>query len=293
MKFGIRQKFLSGFILIILLFTGSCMVGLSYLEMIVNSMKRTLAHPMVVNRASKDIEVLVLSMPQNMYGISLSREPGEIEMLVLEIRKKDEEAQSLFSLIQKQILENKGKMLALNARIRFYEWRIIRNRSIGLARAEKYNQAQVINNITGDPIVRSLMDMLNKISDYSDHSAKRYTEESVVLAMNARYIVVGIILISILISLFISFQLSSSFTLRLRSISIATTRMAKGDIKQSLEIKGNDELTQVAGNFNTMAGKLAEMYENLEKKVIERTRELKEANDELQQVKSELEGKVN
>jgi signal transduction histidine kinase len=69
--------------------------------------------------------------------------------------------------------------------------------------------------------------------------------------------------------------------------------MAKGDLKQSLEIKGNDELTQVANNFNVMASELAEMYEDLEKKVKERTKEIKEANEVLHRVKGDLERKVN
>jgi signal transduction histidine kinase len=69
--------------------------------------------------------------------------------------------------------------------------------------------------------------------------------------------------------------------------------MAKGELKQTIEIKGDDELTQVADNFNIMASDIAGMYEDMEKKVIERTSELKEANDELLKMKSALEIKVN
>jgi signal transduction histidine kinase len=69
--------------------------------------------------------------------------------------------------------------------------------------------------------------------------------------------------------------------------------MAKGNIKQALEIKGHDELTQVAGNFNVMASELAGMYEELENKVRVRSRELNEANEELRRMKNDLEIKVN
>ena len=68
--------------------------------------------------------------------------------------------------------------------------------------------------------------------------------------------------------------------------------MAKGNIKQKLEITGNDELSQVASNFNYMANELGSLYEDLEKKVKDRTFELNEANEELHRVKSDLEGKV-
>jgi len=293
MKFGIRQKLFSGFVVIILLFTGTCLVGLSYLQLVVDSLERTLAHPMVVNHASQDIEVLVVSMQRSMYGISLSRDQIDIDRHISEIRKKENQALGLFSVIQKQVLGNKGKTLALNTRIHFYEWRSIRNKAIALAMSGKYDQAQAINNSEGDSFVRFLQYELDGLENYATNRARIFTEDSVHIAYKAKIIGLITIFLSILISLIISFYLSLSITRRLRSISIATTMMAKGDIKQALEIKGHDELTQVAGNFNAMASELAGMYDDLEKKVKERTRELKEVNKELQRVKSDLEGKVN
>jgi len=293
MKFGIRQKLFSGFVVIILLFTGTCFVGLSYIQLMVDSLERILVHPMVVNTASQDIEVLVVSMQRSMYGISLSRDQIDIDRHVREIRKKEDQALGLFSVIQKQVLGNKGKTLALNTRIHFYKWRSIRNKAIVLAMNGKYDQAQAINNTEGDSYVRFLQYELDGLENYATNRARMFTEDSVHVAYKAKIIGLITIFLSILISLIISFYLSLSITRRLRSIRIATTMMAKGDLKQSLEIKGHDELTQVAGNFNDMASELAGMYEDLENKVKERTSELKEANEELHRVKSDLEFKVN
>jgi signal transduction histidine kinase len=191
------------------------------------------------------------------------------------------------------VLGNEGKTLALNTRINFYRWRPIRDKAIALAMNGKYDQAQTINNTEGDSYVRFLQNELDNLGDYATKRAKLFTEDSIHVAYKAKIIGLITIFLSILFSLFISFYLSLSITRRLRSISIATTLMAKGEIKQALEIKGHDELTQVAGNFNAMASELAGTYDDLEKKVKERTRELKEANEELQRVKSDLEGKVN
>ena len=293
MKFGLRQKLFSGFVLIMLMFTITCLVGLSYLQLVVDSLERTLAHPMVVNRASQDIEVLVLSMQRSMYGISLSRERVDMDRQIEEIRKKEDRALGLFSEVQRRMIGNNGKALALNTRIHFYQWRPIRDKAIALARDGKYDQAQIINTTDGDGYVRLLQDELDHLGDYATNRAKMFTEDSVRVAYKAKIIGSITIILSLLISLFISFYLSLSITRRLKSISTATTMMAKGNIKQSLEIKGHDELTQVAGNFNAMASDLAGMYDDLEKKVKERTHELKEANEELQRVKTDLEEKVN
>jgi len=293
MKFGIRQKLFSGFVVIILLFTGTCFMGLSYLQLVVDSLERNLAHTIIVNHASQDIEVLVVSMQLSMYGISLSRDQIDIDRHISEIRKKEDRALGLLSVVQTQVLGNEEKTVALNTRINFYLWRPIRDKAIALAMNGKYDQAQTINNTEGDSYVRFLQDELDNLGDYASKRAKLFTEDSIHVAYKAKIIGLITIFLSILVSLIISFYLSLSITRRLRSISIATTLMAKGEIKQSLEIKGHDELTQVAGNFNAMASDLAGMYDDLEEKVKERTIELKEANEELQRVKSDLEGKVN
>jgi signal transduction histidine kinase len=293
MNFGIRHKLLIGFIVIILMFTGTCLVGLFSLQLVVDSLEHTLEHPMVVNRASQDIEVLVLSMQRNMYGISLSRNQTDIDRHIIEIRKKEDKALGLFSVIQNQVLGNEGKTLALNARIRFYGWRHLRDKAIALAENGRYDQAQTITNTAGDSYVRLLQNELDHLGDYATNRAKMFTEKSVSVTENAKIIGLITIVLSLLISIFISFYLSLSITRRLKSISIATTMMAKGDIKQTLQIKGHDELTLVASNFNDMASKLAGLYEDLENKVRERTGELKAANQELHRVKSDLEAKVN
>jgi signal transduction histidine kinase/HAMP domain-containing protein len=292
MNFGIRQKLFGGFFILIFLFTGTYMVGLYNIQIVVNSLENTLAHPMVVTRASQGIEVLVLSIQRDLYGISLSTDSADMNNLIREIRQKDNQVLGLFSLIQKQIIGNEGKAIALKTRINFYQWRQIRDKTITLAKNGKYKQAQTVNITESDSHVRLLQFELDQLGNYATNKAILLTEDSVRLATNAKIIGVITIILNILISLFISFYLSLSITRRLRSISNVTTLMAKGDIKQTLEITGHDELTQVAANFNTMARELAGMYEDLEKKVKERTIELKETNEELNRMKSDLEGKV-
>lgn len=67
--------------------------------------------------------------------------------------------------------------------------------------------------------------------------------------------------------------------------------MAEGDLKQRATSSSSDELGKLAEQFNYMAASLEEHYINLEKKVNERTEELKIVNDELYTNKVELEGK--
>lgn len=58
-------------------------------------------------------------------------------------------------------------------------------------------------------------------------------------------------------------------------------RLGDGDFGHRIEVKTADELEELAGQFNSMAGQLAETYSDLEGKVKERTRDLAQSINEL------------
>ncbi|MHC2466921.1 adenylate/guanylate cyclase domain-containing protein [Bradyrhizobium embrapense] len=58
-------------------------------------------------------------------------------------------------------------------------------------------------------------------------------------------------------------------------------RLGAGDFGHRIEVKTADELEELAGQFNSMASRLAETYSDLEGKVKERTRDLAQSINEL------------
>src|ERR1700722_12001894 len=58
-------------------------------------------------------------------------------------------------------------------------------------------------------------------------------------------------------------------------------RLGEGDFSHRMEVNTKDELAELAGQFNSMAGQLAETYSGLESKVQERTRDLAQSILEL------------
>jgi adenylate cyclase len=58
-------------------------------------------------------------------------------------------------------------------------------------------------------------------------------------------------------------------------------RLGVGDFGHRIEVNTADELEELAGQFNSMAGQLAETYSGLEAKVTERTRDLAQSINEL------------
>ncbi|MCX6245286.1 MAG: ATP-binding protein [Bacteroidetes bacterium] len=293
MIFGIRNKLLGGFFLILVVFTGTSIVGLYSFQLVVNSLNQTFSHPMVVDRAHSSIQILVLSMQHNMEEISLSQFSKKLEKNIQEVRANEEQALRLFRIIREQIRGEEGITLTQNAKTAFDLWKPVREKVIELAREGKYSQSWSLNESEGEEKVRILTFKLEKIGDYAARRAKNFMDKLIYFTPRARIIGISALILSIALSIGISFYLAFSINTRLKIINEATTKMAKGDIRQFVEVKGHDELKQVADNFNIMAVELSGMYDNLEKIVRERTRELNEANEELQLTKSDLEQKVN
>ncbi len=67
----------------------------------------------------------------------------------------------------------------------------------------------------------------------------------------------------------------------LKKLNKGAQAIALGDLQQRVPSKGWDEIGKLADAFNTMTERLSTSYRELEDRVVERTAELKEANDEL------------
>lgn len=65
-------------------------------------------------------------------------------------------------------------------------------------------------------------------------------------------------------------------------------RIGQGDLTHRIEFVHNDEIGQVAVAFNQMATELAELYDSLEQKIVERTAQLEEQTNELARSNAEL-----
>lgn len=68
----------------------------------------------------------------------------------------------------------------------------------------------------------------------------------------------------------------------LNQMVTASEQIQEGKFDLTLDVKSDNELGILAGTFTTMAAELGKLYRNLEMKVDEKTRRLRQANDSLQ-----------
>jgi signal transduction histidine kinase/CheY-like chemotaxis protein len=69
----------------------------------------------------------------------------------------------------------------------------------------------------------------------------------------------------------------------------AAKNIAQGNWNDTVELNRDDELGELTKSFNQMAGQLKESFETLEQRVVDRTAELAESNQQLEQAKEKAE----
>jgi signal transduction histidine kinase len=95
----------------------------------------------------------------------------------------------------------------------------------------------------------------------------------------ASLLATGLVLLAgLVLAVFSSFVLAQKMVTPIRALQIGAERIGAGALDHRIEIATGDELEALGRRFNSMAAQLEQSYETLERKVDERTHQLKLAN---------------
>lgn len=97
-----------------------------------------------------------------------------------------------------------------------------------------------------------------------------------------------IVMSTIIIAVFFGVIMADRITRPLRKLVYASRRLAEGDLNPKIDINSEDEVGELAKAFGDMSKDLKKSYEDLERKVKERTLELQKANKKLSETNIEL-----
>jgi signal transduction histidine kinase len=92
----------------------------------------------------------------------------------------------------------------------------------------------------------------------------------------------ALLMVGLALAVLASLVLARKMVTPIRKLQEGAARIGGGALDHRIEIRTGDELEGLADQFNSMAGQLQASYANLEQKVEERTRELREVFEALQ-----------
>ena len=126
---------------------------------------------------------------------------------------------------------------------------------------------------------RGVADNLDRFRQVSLKEAMAASGEANLAERRAEEFLIGSIVVTIIVAVVLSIFFSYLIYRPIRALSRSAKLIGKGALDHRIKIKSRDEIWELAGEFNAMAGKLERSYGELESKVRERTRELKRSNE--------------
>ncbi|MBO6280522.1 MAG: HD domain-containing protein [Bacilli bacterium] len=118
--------------------------------------------------------------------------------------------------------------------------------STGVSRADSYTVA--VNEITSENW---------KYVSFINHESIKAT---IGYGRNLTIVIVGV---SVIAAAVVAFLLSSAEIKRIKNLSKAASSISGGDYNTRVDLKANDEITDVSSSFNTMAGKIQDVLNEL------------------------------
>lgn len=163
-------------------------------------------------------------------------------------------------------------------------------RLVALSRENRKEEANVIQQGEARLLYTKLDERLQELASYTTRGSARASRESDDIFEQSEQLVIGTMVGASVLVLFITFVIARRVSRPIRRLEAAATKVAEGDITQSVEIRSKDEIGSLASSFNTMVDNIRHSMESvqtlnktLEFRVNERTGMLADANAALRE----------
>ncbi len=165
----------------------------------------------------------------------------------------------------------------------------VQSRMAALSRSGERDYALAIMRIDGNKRFTDTLDALKKLLKHEKDTAYYAYRKSRFFASVIIAVTLAFTLLAIVAAGGLWLALTRLIVKPIVAIEDSAKKIAQGNLKQRVPVMTEDEIGDLAVEFNRMAESLENYYTTLEKKVEERTDELRVANEELFKKKQELE----
>lgn len=284
-KINIGIRLWIGFSLILLLFTFVSLFIINRMESVSDLTSMMYRHPLAVSNAVLRIDADIVRIHRSMKDVVLAENNAEIDEAVQIVNRHEEHIYKDFKIISERFLGSK-KMYE-NARKAFKKWKLIRDEVISLMRQGKKYQAATITKGKGARHVDKLSDAMLALNEFAQNKAGDFLNNTLKTRAETLSVAYTVVIVTILAGIIFVMLFTWSISNPLSVVMNAVLEISMGNLDKKITVKSDDEISQIAKAFNSMAGKLKKSYEELEEKVRTRTDELAEANRELKKEISE------
>ncbi|VAV84414.1 sensory box histidine kinase/response regulator [hydrothermal vent metagenome] len=242
-----------------------------------------------------DMEKEFISLRQEVFLHIIVTDQGSKSFLDSSVRERVQKINKLMKTYQAFEVEHtshrlmKGAMATLQSELDSY-WNV-QTRVLELSSYGRPEEALSLVRGDGNRAFNAAINHLKRLLSEEMGAASKSYQRSEYLASTITLITVFLTIAAIVMSFALWRLFTSSIVKPILIIEDSAKKVAKGDLAQRALVSSGDELGSLAREFNVMANTLQDSHMTLERKVSERTDELKHINEELLISKLDLEAK--
>ncbi|MBF0224160.1 MAG: response regulator [Desulfobacterales bacterium] len=217
-------------------------------------------HPFTVSNNVLQAKTSIYAIHRSMKDVVLSKSEFEINEAVYAVQTKEKNVYECLDIVKKQILEQEGKRLEEEARHLFVAWKPIRSEVIELALKGKHDEAALITRKKGAEHVELLVEKIMELSSYAGDKAYKFMQDAIQVQVKIKQTIIIIIVFVILIFWAVAYLLMDSILSSVADLKDTMSEITKTGKLTKSEIKGKNEITQMAQDFNHLIESLETQF---------------------------------
>ncbi len=279
-KFRFKTRLLLGFSMVILLNGITVLISIQKMNNMRTDLKNIYKHPLAVSNAVREINGNINAIHRTMKDILLSENPAEVDEEANLINRYDKVIKQAFNLVFERFL---GDMQDVERAYESYQqWDTIRAEVITLMNEGKRGEAIEITRNIEAKHVKKLFEYTQVMIDFAKSKADEfYLANQVKQKKGARLLIISLIFV-FGVSIIFSLIISNSITTPINLLIARVRDKLKPGNGEAIDDSGMTEqklLEHTVGLLEKTTVDLENFNQELEKKVEERTAELKKSRE--------------
>ena len=261
-RFGLKGKLLASFTLVLLLAGGIGWVGLRQarsIDRISTDLYRThvtaMAKVAVLSRET-------LADHSDVLRTILTSDPKERDGVLAEIAGYDRQILAAVQELQRIDLDPATKAALADFEQAWSAYRTIRDEQVLPASdAGDVALATALANGRLEQQAIAVIDSVDVVIGAENRSARAAYARGLSTYHRSGQVILGMTLFAVMLGLAIAFVLAQRLARSVGAVARAARRLAEGHLDERAEVRGSDEIAQMAGAFNTMADRMESLVE--------------------------------
>jgi methyl-accepting chemotaxis protein len=255
LSIGTRLTLSFGFVLLMLaVVAGISLYSVDSLSGLTTTLYR---HPYAATNAAYRADAEVVRVHRGMKDVALSSTPEALDAAVKAVKTGEKRIYAELDILRErflsdpQLIENMAK--AMDAWVPFYD------ATIELVRQGRKAEAAQRTREEGAKLVVAISTAVNEVVAAANKAGERFVEGAGKTRQQVIYLLSGILLATLVLSLLVAVLLTRSITRPVREAVTVASRLSEGDLGVQIEVKSRDEMGQLLAALQSMVGRIAEV----------------------------------